>query len=503
MAYRTRFQIYAYYLLSVLVLSVFAFRSTLDYHGYPKYYIILLIALPYFVSSVLRALLESAVVLNAWPLDRSRRQLWFDLSLFAMIGLSQLAFEFLVFKHPPVVALKTGIWALAIGYFASIDSALHRVRSSHDSHSDTLPLNRKALPVSQKLSIFLSITVLLIVATMAISTYGYINVDTFRHSTTTIGEIKQEFIVEILFILGIIITLTTRVIVSYSANLEVMFETQIEMLKNVQEGQLDKHVPVLSQDEFGIIAQQSNLIIDQLREKHRIQKTLEQVVSPDIMRRLLSTGEDTVNRAQEFNLAILFCDMREFTSYAENKPPDEVIMFLNAFFTKLADVIAEHNGIVNKFIGDAILAVFGVDGNPDYARHAVEAALDILMHSSSAVMRDGTKFEIGIGINCGRAAAGKIGSSERFEYTFIGDSVNTASRLDGLSKRLGYRIVTSAGVYDMIPQHHKALFTDLGEQRIRGKSQPVHLYGAMRDGEMYDSSNILKFGAAPPRSKPA
>ena len=487
-----RFQIYAYYLLSMLVLSIFAFRSTPDFQEYPRYYIILLITLPYFVGGLVRTLLEPAMVLNVPPLDRSRRQLYLDLGLFAVIALTLLACELLVYERPTDVALKSGIWALVIGYFASIDSTLHRVRTSQDHHGDSPPPNSRALPVSQKLSIFLSITVLLIVTIMAISAYGYINIDTSLPSAT-VSQVKQEFIVETLFILGIVITLTTRVIVSYSANLQMMFETQIETLKNVQKGELDKHVPVLSQDEFGVIAQHTNLIIDQLREKHRIQKTLEQVVSPDIMQRLLAVREDNVEQAQEFDLAILFCDMREFTSYAENKRPDEVIMFLNAYFTKLADIVAEHNGIVNKFIGDAILAVFGVDGDPDYASHAVEAALDILMHSSSAVMHDGTKFEIGIGINCGRAAAGKIGSSERFEYSFIGDSVNVASRLDGLSKRLGYRIVVSADVHDMIPEHLKIVFTDLGKRRIRGKSHPVHLHGAMRDGESSDSGNILTF----------
>jgi len=501
MTYPSRFQIYAYYLLSVLVLSIFAFRSASDYPGYPKYYIILLIALPYFISGVARSLLEPTLVLSVSPLNRPRRQIYLDLGLFALIALVLLAFGFLVYGHPADTALKTGIWALVIGYFASIDSALHRVRSSHDSQSDDAPLNSKALPVSQKLSIFLSTTVLLVITTMAISGYGYINIDTSLPAAT-VTQIEQEFIVETLFILGIITTLTTRVIVSYSANLQRMFETQIETLKNVQEGELDKHVPVLTQDEFGIIARQTNLMIDQLREKSRIQKTLEQVVSPDIMERLLAAREGNASHAQEFDLAILFCDLREFTSYAENNPPDEVIMFLNAYFTKLADVVAEHNGIVNKFIGDAILAVFGVDGDPDYATNAVEAALDILMHSTSAVMRDGARFEVGIGINCGRAAAGTIGSSERFEYTFIGDSVNIASRLDGLSKRLGYRVVTSAGVYERIPEHHKAMFTDLGSHNIRGKSQPVHLYGAMQEGQDLKGDNILKYSAAA-RSGPA
>jgi len=496
MTYPARFHIYAYYLLSVLALSIIALRSSSNYLGHPKYYIIFMISLPYFVAGVARCVLEPAVVMGVSPLNRSRRQLYLDLGLFALIALVLLAVDFFVYRHPVHSALKCGIWAMMIGYFASIDSSLHRVRVSHDAESENASLNSNALPVSQKLSIFLSTTVLLIISAMAVSAYGYINIDTSLPGAT-INEIEQEFIVETLFIVGIIATLTIRVIVSYSTNLQTMFETQIDMLKNVQEGQLDKHVPVLTQDEFGIIAQQTNLVIDQLREKDRIQKTLEQVVSPNIMRRLLAAQESDVKQAQEFDLAILFCDLREFTSYAEDKPPDEVIMFLNAYFTKLADVVAEHNGIVNKFIGDAILAVFGVDGDPDYAKNAVEAAVDILMHSSSAVMRDGTRFEIGIGINCGRAAAGTIGSSERFEYTFIGDSVNIASRLDGLSKRLGFRIVTSAGVYELIPEHHRSMFTDLGSHKIRGKSQPVHLYGAMEEGKNLDSGNILRYSARP------
>ncbi|MGW8309492.1 MAG: adenylate/guanylate cyclase domain-containing protein [Thiogranum sp.] len=495
MSHPSRFQIYAYYLLSVLVLSIFAFRGSADYDKYPKYLVILLIALPYVVSAVARAVLEPRVVLSVAPLYRSRRQLYLDLSLFVFIAAVYLACELLVHRLPAFVALKSGIWVLVIGYFASIDSALHRVRTTADRDTDSAESVDMALPVSQKLSIFLSNTVLLIVGTMAISAYGYINVGAVA-TTTRGGDVEQEFIVETLFILGIITALTTRIIVSYSANLQRMFETQTETLRNVQEGKLDRHVPVLTRDEFGVIAQQTNLIIDELREKNRIQKTLEQVVSPNIMERLLAASDGKATQAQEFDLAILFCDLREFTTYAEDKPPDEVIMFLNAYFTKLADVIAEHNGIVNKFIGDAILAVFGVDGDKDYAKHAVEAALDIIMHSTSAVMRDGTRFDIGIGINCGRAAAGTIGSSERFEYTFIGDSVNVASRLDGLSKRLGYRIVTSAKVQDLIPEHHKAMFTDLGDHNIRGKSQAVHLYGAMPEGENPESATIVQFSKA-------
>lgn len=493
MSHATRFHIFGYYLLSVLVLSIFAFRSTSTYLGHPKYYIILLIALPYFVAGIARSLLEPGLLHKVAPLRRARRQLQLDMSLFLLIASVLLCFELFVYGHAAYTALKISIWALIIGYFASIDSALHRVRTSqHLDQGDGEPLSNKAVPVSQKLSVFLSATVLLVILATASSAYGYLVSDQL-FTDISIDQIKQEFIVETLFVIGIVTTLTTRVIFSYSINLQSMFDNQINTLRNVGDGKLKDYVPVLTEDEFGQIAQQTNQLINQLREKDKIQRTLEQVVSPDIMQKLLQDNKKDLKKGQQFELAILFCDLRKFTTYAENKPPDEVIMFLNAYFTKLADVVAEHNGIVNKFLGDAIMAVFGVDGDSRYAENAVDAAFDILMHSGSAVMQDGTTFDIGIGLNCGRAAAGTIGSADRFEYTFIGDSVNTASRLDGLSTRLGYKIISSISIYERLPDHQKALFSELGEQSIRGKSKPLRLYGAVANGAADPDGKVVHF----------
>jgi class 3 adenylate cyclase len=491
MRYQMRFQMFAYYLLSVLVLSIFAFRSTSSYLEYPKHHIILLIALPYFIAGIARALLESKLLCRAAPMARARRQLQIDMGLFLLVAAALLCYELFVFGNALHNALKIGVWALIIGYFASIDSALHRMRhSDYQDCGENAVLSDKALPVSYKLSIFLSATVLLVTLATAISAYGYLVPDQVFGNTGTNG-IQQEFIVETLFILGTVITLTTRVIFSYSVNLQNMFENQINTLRDVQNGNLENHVPVATEDEFGCIAQYTNRIISQLREKEKIQRTLQQVVSPDIMQKLLGGNQKDLKNGQSFDLAILFCDLRNFTAYAEDKSPDEVIMFLNTRFTKLADIVAEHNGIVNKFVGDAILAVFGVDGNHNYAEEAVDAAFEILMHTDSAVMRDGTNFDIGIGLNCGPAAAGTIGSSERFEYTFIGDSVNTASRLDGLGKRLGYKIIGSASVFGRLSDRQKALFTDLGEHRVRGKSQPVRVYGAVANEAAGSPDNVV------------
>ncbi|VAW82691.1 Adenylate cyclase [hydrothermal vent metagenome] len=482
MNHATRFHIFGYYLLSVLVLTIFSFRSTSTYLGHPKYFIILLIALPYFSAGIVRTLLEPGWLHKAAPLRRARRQLQLDMGLFFLIAASLLCFELFVYDHAIHTAFKTSIWALIIGYFASIDSALHRVRSNqHLDHGDGQPLDNKAALVSQKLNIFLSATVLLVILATTSNAYGYLAPEEL-FTGTSIDKIKQEFIVETLFVIGIVVTLTTRVIFSYSINLQSMFDNQINTLRKVQEGNLKDYVPVLTEDEFGQIAQQTNLLINQLRGKEKIQRTLEQVVSPDIMQKLLQDSKHDLKKGRQLDVAILFCDLRKFTSYAENKPPDEVIIFLNAYFTKLADVVTEHNGIVNKFLGDAIMAVFGVDGDSRYAEHAVDAAFDILMHSGSALMQDGTTFDIGIGMHCGQAAAGTVGSADRFEYTFIGDSVNTASRLDGLSKRLGYKIISSANIYQRLPEQQKELFSELGEHRIRGKSRPLQLYGAVVDG---------------------
>jgi adenylate cyclase len=263
------------------------------------------------------------------------------------------------------------------------------------------------------------------------------------------------------------------------------------VLRRVEQGDLNRYVPVLTHDEFGVIAQQTNRMIDQLRSKAKIQKTLEKIVSPNIMNKLLNGNENALRQGEEYDIAILICDLRKFTTYAENTPPEEVIFFLNAYFAKIADVVAEHGGIINKFMGDAILAVFGIDGGASYVQQAVDTAWDILMHTNCATMRDGTKFDIGIGVHKGRAAAGTIGSSERFEYTFIGDAVNTASRLDGLSKRLNYKIVISSEVFGNLSRDAQDRFVDLGQQSIRGKSQPIHVYGAVPRLENQKGGNVV------------
>ena len=474
-----KFQIFAYYLLGIVVLSIFAMRSFGTEAGQAGFSLILSIAAPFVVLGLIRGKLESIYVLSQKTINRPKRQLQLDICLFAFAAVVIVATQFAMQEFTYFVLLKMFVWSLIVGYFASIDSALYRMRGNFNAtEAHNNPLNEQTVPIAHRLNIFLSLTVLIVSIGMGLSAYSYLSLDVNAVKDSAV-DIRESFIVDTLFILGIIVALATRIIFSYSINVQRLFEHQMDVLRRVEQGDLQRYVPVLTHDEFGVIAQQTNRMIDQLRSKDKIQKTLESIVSPNIMNKLLNGSENSLKQGEEYDIAILICDLRKFTTYAENTPPEEVIFFLNAYFAKIADVVAEHNGIINKFMGDAILAVFGVDGGDCYVEQAVDAAWDILMHTNSATMRDGTKFDIGIGVHRGKAAAGTIGSAERFEYTFIGDAVNTASRLDGLSKRLNYKIIISNEVYTHMPRDSQDRFVDLGQQAIRGKSQPLHVYGAV------------------------
>lgn len=478
--YANKFQINAYYLLSMVVLSVFVFRGS-DTINQSDYTIILLILIPFIAAAILRRKLENKYILTSGSIEQPKRQIVLELGLYAGVATVISCGLYYIYQTDLFLTFSIFVWSMILGYFTSIDSALHRVRECFRSKEPNIALDVQSVSITHKVNIFLSITVLIITIAMAMSAYKYLSFSA-DSSMSAVVDLRHNFIIDTLFILGIITSLTTRIIFSYSMNVQTLFRKQMDILKRVEDGDLSDYIPVLTRDEFGVIAQQTNRMIHQLRGKAKVLKTLESIVSPNIMDKLLNEEKRATfseHQAEEYDIAILFCDLRKFTTYAETAPPEEVIFFLNAYFTKIADVVAEHGGIVNKFMGDAILAIFGVEGEDDYVQRAVDTAFDIVLHSNSARMRDGTKFDIGIGIHKGKTAAGTIGSADRFEYMFIGDSVNTASRLDGLTKRLNHKIVISGEVFVNLSDERQAHFIDLGEQKIRGRSQPVQVYGAV------------------------
>jgi len=473
-------QAIAYYLLTTMVIGIVAARTNSFYETNAISITVFSLVILFSCAAVFRKTIEWRLIEQAPLLDQAKRQLSFEFIFYLCVGILLFFVEIIINNHPIIIASKFLSGVIIMGYFASIDSALKREHDCfyrlHNSHSNI----QNTISVSRRMSIFISVTLFVVILTNALSAYSYMSLTLeFNDSINDSNKVfRNAYIIETLFTLGIVVSLSLRLIHSYSLNLQYLFDIQVKALQKIQDGKLDSYVPILSRDEFGVIAQKTNLVIDELREKEKIRKTLESIVSPDIMHKLIQSDASILQQGEKKRIAVFFCDLRKFTSYAEKNTPEDVIFFLNTYFGKIVDIVSEHNGIVNKFMGDAILAIFPLDDETASIDDAVDTAWDIVMHSQAIRLPDGEQFNVGIGIHTGYATAGTIGSQDRFEYTFIGDTVNIASRLDGLSQRLGYSIIISDETYQHLNGMTKERFTDLGLQSIRGKEKPLHVYGA-------------------------
>lgn len=220
------------------------------------------------------------------------------------------------------------------------------------------------------------------------------------------------------------------------------------------------------------------LMIEDLTQEKRLKTTMARYMTKEVVDRLLEEGEAALG-GRELHATVLFTDIRGFTSIAEALGAHETVSLLNDYFSLMADVILERGGLVDKYIGDAILAVFGVPfGSPDDADHAVQAAIGML---SAVGEFNGAREALGlppvlmgVGINSDEVVSGNIGSPRRMDYTVIGDGVNLASRLEGANKSYGSEILIS----EMTAAELKRPYAlrELDRIRVKGRSQPVAVF---------------------------
>ncbi|MBN1881498.1 MAG: CHASE2 domain-containing protein [Deltaproteobacteria bacterium] len=178
-------------------------------------------------------------------------------------------------------------------------------------------------------------------------------------------------------------------------------------------------------------------------------------------------------------VSILFSDIAGFTTFSENLSPEELVHILNEYLTAMTDVVFTHRGLLDKYIGDAIMAVYGAPlEQPDHHLKACLTALDMMSelgHLQEKWKREGRpKLEIRIGVNSGFAAVGNMGSEKRFDYTVMGDNVNLASRLEGINKIYGTNIIISEFTYEHV--NELILCRELDLVRVKGKTKPVKIY---------------------------
>jgi adenylate cyclase len=208
--------------------------------------------------------------------------------------------------------------------------------------------------------------------------------------------------------------------------------------------------------------------------RDRITNLFGQHVSPQVVERLIAEGASTASDIRR--VAVMFVDFRSFTAAARSRSPQDVVDRLDGAFAVLVEIVDRHGGIVNKFLGDGFLALFGAPFEaPEAANHAVEAAREMLVAMDRVNHTTSWPLRIGIGIHFGEVVAGNIGSPRRKEYTVIGDTVNFAARLEALNKEFNSQLLVSAAVRDALGKDGTDAVS-LGEVAIRGYDRPMTVW---------------------------
>jgi adenylate cyclase len=248
--------------------------------------------------------------------------------------------------------------------------------------------------------------------------------------------------------------------------------------QSVAAGQLDVQVPLHRADEFGALIGEFNHMVTGLREKEELRNTFGLHVGRKAAEQILARDPGLGGTEQE--ITVMFVDIRSFTARSAHLAPSEAVALLNEFLRVMVEAVeGEHGGMINKFLGDGFMALFGVGSQAhNHADRAVASgqsmrrALERLNLERAQAGQD--SIGMGIGINTGPAIVGSIGSPERMEFTVIGNTVNVASRIEGLNKALGTTLLMSKATRDAL--HHPPALQALPPQPVKGVDEPVEIF---------------------------
>jgi len=262
-----------------------------------------------------------------------------------------------------------------------------------------------------------------------------------------------------------------------SSNLTRPLQEIIQVLRRVRNGHFENKVRVTSNDEIGYTGDVINEMTEGLKERDFVKETFGKYVTKEIRDEILAGNVSLDGELKE--VTVLFADLRNFTPMVETTPPKEVVKIINGYFKEMDEAIRQHNGLVLQYIGDEIEAVFGAPiFREDHPHMAMQAALEMrkrLQKVNDALRQRGyPALAHGIGIHTGHVVAANIGSPDRLSYALIGDTVNLASRLQGLNKQFSTDIIISAATRDRINGHFS--LKELPATRVKGKSEAIQIF---------------------------
>jgi class 3 adenylate cyclase len=308
---------------------------------------------------------------------------------------------------------------------------------------------------------------------------------------TTQKQRRVTLIAAFLTLLAVVLGLMFSLLVSAGVTRPV--RRLLEGAKAVEAGNLDEKVPITSKDEIGQLTTAFNQMIEHLRLKERIRETFGKYIDPRIVEGLIDRPV-LAAEGQRRVMTVLFCDVRGFTSTSEGMTPQGLVKVMNRYFSTMSGPIRDHEGIIDKYIGDAIMAYWG----PPFTDHAAQTRLaslaalkmlELVPHLRTelpellGVRNLSNSFDLRIGIATGDVLVGSIGSELMMNYTVMGDTVNLASRLEGANKEYGGRILVSeatvAGASDAVEAR------EIDRVVVLGQNQPQAVFEIMgRKGEL-------------------
>lgn len=243
----------------------------------------------------------------------------------------------------------------------------------------------------------------------------------------------------------------------------------VDAMAEVEHGRIGTHVGAYERSQIGRLQTGFNRMVTGLAERDRLRDLFGRHVGTDVAQRAIEEGASL--SGDVVDAAVLFIDLVGSTQLAESRPPQEVAQVLNDFFRIVVDAVDEHQGLINKFAGDAALAVFGAplrSAEPASAALATARALGTQLRQLPVV-------DFGIGVSAGRVFAGNVGAENRYEYTVIGDAVNEAARLADLAKTSDRRILCSAAAIDGADDAERAQWAECYSTVLRGRSEATHV----------------------------
>ena len=280
------------------------------------------------------------------------------------------------------------------------------------------------------------------------------------------------------FILGMILSLSFFFSVLFAHTLSKNLEKLKDFAHRIAQGDFDVHASseIRSKDEIGILAEAFDDMTEGLRERDKIKNIFTKFHGSVITDTLMD--QEDLRKGKTCDAVVFFSDIRGFTDFSQSRAPEEVVSMLNSYFEVMVGIINKHGGVVDKFVGDAIMAVWGApNSSPDDAKNAVLACLEMrkaLSVLNEKRMEDGhTPIMMGMGLHAGQVVSGTIGSNDRLEYTVIGDTVNTASRVESSTKSFGTDLLISEEVVKRTEDQFLISFA--GSTKVKGKDAPLKL----------------------------